>query len=152
MGWMASDKDEIVRLAALNGLLLPLKRKMEKRPAGLALNLDSMQNVFTKFLPRIADCTEDSQSLAVQEIAMELIVKLMNEGFMDEWDDDAGWDQLNLKALDSSTTPSVRKNALYLILDQLDCFDDSADTRTAVSNMTLSERQQTVRIDGIARW
>jgi len=154
LGWMASDKDAGVRLAALKGLLAPFKYKQDKRPSSLQFDLSAMQNVCSKFLPRIADCTDDSQSLAVQEVAMELIIKLMNEGCMDEWDDDSGWDQLNLKALDTSTTPNVRKNALYLILDQLDCFDEGAGdaSKSVASVVTLSERQQIVRIDAIARW
>lgn len=151
---MASDKDAGVRLSALQGLLAPFKYKQDKRPASLQFALQDMQNVCTKFLPRIADCTDDSQSLQVQEVAMELVVKLMNEGFLDEWDDDAGWDHLNRKALDANTSPSVRKNALYLILDQLDCFDEGTDARSATSGsvVNLSERQQIVRIDAIARW
>eukprot|EP00934_Nitzschia_sp_Nitz4_P000537 Nitzschia sp. Nitz4//scaffold50_size126154//44740//48960//NITZ4_003680-RA/size126154-augustus-gene-0.125-mRNA-1//-1//CDS//3329553683//537//frame0 len=152
-GWMASDKDAMVRVAALKGLLAPFKHKDDKHPAGIEMDIQAMQNVSVKFLPRIADCTEDSQSLQVQEVAMELIIKLTYVGFMDDWDDDAGWDQLNLKALDAQTSPAVRKNALYLILDQLDCFDDGDDAHTALSSaLTLSERQQTVRIEGIARW
>lgn len=150
---MTSDKDATVRLAALKGLLAPFKYKQDKRPSSLQFELQAMQNVCAKFLPRLADCTDDSQSLEVQEVAMELIVKLANEGFLDDWDDDAGWDQLNLKALDSATTPAVRKNALYLILDQLDCFDDGGnDARSVASVATLSERQQIIRIDAIARW
>lgn len=154
MGWMASDKSPVVRAAALKGILAPFKYKDEKRPPSLQIDLNSMHNVCVKFLPRIASCTEDSQSLEVQEIAMELIVKLMNEGFLDEWDDDDGWDQLNLKALDSQTTPEVRRNALYLILDQLDSFDEGGNDgkSTAASVNTLSERQQMVRLDAIARW
>lgn len=151
---MASDKNANVRLAALKGLLAPFKYKQDRRPASLQFELTAMQNVCTKFLPRIADCTDDSQSLAVQEMAMELIVKLMNEGFMDDWDDDAGWDHLNLKAVDTEATPGVRTNALYFILDQLDCFDEGAADggRSVASVVTLSERQQTVRLDAIARW
>ncbi len=153
LGWMASDKDASVRLAALQGLLAPFKCKQDKRPSNLHFELQSMQNVCAKFLPRIADCTDDAESLEVQEVAMELIVKLANEGFLDDWDDDAGWDQLNLKALDTASTPGVRKNALYLILDQLDCFDDGGnDVRSVASVATLSERQHIVRIDAIARW
>lgn len=150
---MASDKSPIVRVSALKGMLAPFKYKDEKRPASLQIDLQSMLNVCTKFIARIADCSKDSQSLEVQEVAMELMVKLMREGFLDDWDDDDGWDQLNLKALDSKTTPVVRRNALYLILDQLDCFDEGTDAKSAVGSVnTLSERQQMVRLDAIARW
>ena len=150
---MTSDKDATVRIAALKGLLAPFKYKQDKRPVSLQFDTQSMQNVCRKFLPRIADCTDDSQSLEVQEIAMELIVKLANEGFLDDWDDDSGWDRLNLKALDTNSTHTVRKNALYLILDQLDCFDDAAnDARSSASVATLSERQLIVRIEAVARW
>jgi hypothetical protein len=151
---MTSDKEACVRLAALKGLLAPFKYKQEKRPASLQFELQTMQNVCTKFLSRVAECTDDAQSLEVQEAAMELVVKLTNEGFMDDWHDDEGWEQLNLKAIDSDSSPSVRKNALYLILDQIDCFDDGGvnDARSVASAPTLSERQQIVRIDAIARW
>lgn len=153
LGWMASDKDATVRLAALKGLLAPFKYNQDKRPTSLQFDVQSMQNVCRKFLPRIADCTDDSQSLEVQEISMELIVKLANEGFLDDWDDDAGWDRLNLKALDATSTHTVRKNALYLILDQLDCFDDAGhDARSRTSVTPLSERQLIVRIEAVARW
>ena len=148
---MTSDKDASVRLAALKGLLAPFKYTQDKRPDSLQLKLEDMQNVCTKFLPRIAECTDDSQSLEVQEAAMELVVKLASVGFMDDFDDDDAWDHLNLKALDSESTPGVRKNALYLVLDQLDVFDDG-DGRSVVSVAALSERQQIARINGIAQW
>lgn len=148
---MTSDKDASVRLAALNGLLAPFKHKHDKRPATLQLKVEDMQNVCNKFLPRIAECTDDSQSLEVQDAAMELVVKLASEGFMDDFDDDAAWDRLNLKALDSDSTPGVRKNALYLVLDQLDVFDES-DGRSVVNVAALTERQQIARINGIAQW
>ena len=148
---MTSDKDASVRLAALKGLLAPFKYNQDKRPDSLQLKLEDMQNVCNKFLPRIAECTDDSQSLEVQEAAMELVVKLASVGFMDDFDDDDAWDHLNLKALDSESTPGVRKNALYLVLDQLDVFDDG-DGRSVVSVAALSERQQIARINGIAQW
>ena len=148
---MTSDKDASVRLAALKGLLAPFKYNQDKRPDSLQLKLEDMQNVCNKFLPRIAECTDDSQSLEVQEAAMELVVKLASVGFMDDFDDDDAWDHLNLKALDSESTPGVRKNALYLVLDQLDVFDDG-DGRSVASVATLSERQQIARINGIAQW
>lgn len=149
LGWMASDKAAPVRLAALQGLLAPFKHPSTNGDDPHKIDLQAMQNVCGKFLPRIAECTMDSQDLAIQEVAMELIVKLTNEGFLDDWDDDEGWDQLNLKALDSQTTPLVRKNALYLILDQLDCFDEG-DTDT--KSTALGDRQQVIRIDSLARW
>jgi len=152
LGWMASDKDATVRLASLKGLLAPFKYKHDKRPETLQLKLEDMQNVCNKFLPRIAECTNDAQSLEVQEVAMELIVKLTSEGFMDDFDDDDAWDQLNLKALDVESTPGVRKNALYLVLDQLDVFDDGDGRSSVGGDGTLSERQQIARINGIAQW
>mmetsp|Transcript_4445 Transcript_4445/g.12822 ORF Transcript_4445/g.12822 Transcript_4445/m.12822 type:complete len:1392 (+) Transcript_4445:134-4309(+) len=151
LGWMASDKDSGVRVAALKGLLAPFKYKQDKRPTALQIDVQAMQNVCSKFLRRIADCTDDV-SLDVQEVAMELILKLTNEGFLDDWDDDAGWERLNLKALDANSTPGVRKNALYIILDQLDVFDEGGDGRSVASVITLSERQQMTRIDEISKW
>lgn len=141
-----------MRLAAVKGLLAPFKYKQDKRPPSLEIKLEDMQNVCNKFLPRITECTDDAQSLEVQEAAMELVVKLVSEGFMDDFDDDDAWDRLNLKALDSNTSPGVRKNALYLVVDQLDVFDEGGDGRSVASVPVLSERQQIVRINEIAQW
>jgi cohesin complex subunit SA-1/2 len=152
-GWMSSDKVAVVRLAALNGLMAPFQHKPSKRtPTSLELDIYSMQSVCSKFLSRIVDCVEDSQSLQVQETAMELMLSMLQKEFLDDWDDDQGWDQVNLKALDPNTTPKVRKDALYFILEQLDCFDADEDNRSYVSTQTASDKKQVERVEGIASW
>ena len=151
-GWMASDKVALVRLEALKGLYTPFQQAMwdkknpKKSGSSLAVEIGSMQNVCTKFLNRIVDCTEDSGSMEVQETAMELLLAMLREEFLDEWDDDNGWDQVNLKSLDPNTTPKVRMNALYFILEQLDSFDADGDSKS------VSEKKQVEQIEGIASW
>jgi cohesin complex subunit SA-1/2 len=157
-GWMASDKVAVVRVAALKGLLAPFEavakendNQTTKRPDSLIIDILGMKNVCTKFLNRIVDCTEDSQSSEVQETAMELLLTMLKEEFLDEWEDDNGWDQVNLKALDKNTTPKVRKDALYFILEQLDSFDTEDDDNKSQS-MSVSDKKQVERVEGIATW
>jgi cohesin complex subunit SA-1/2 len=152
-GWMASDKVASVRVAALQGLLAPFaaaSNTTNKPP--IPITLTSMQNVSTKFLMRIVDCTEDSQSLEVQEMAMELLLRMLQHEFLDEWEDDNGWDQVNMKALDLNTSPKVRKDALYFILEQLPSFDSHEDDNRSTLSSVVGEKKQAERVEGIAAW
>ena len=106
-----------------------------------------MHNVTLKFLSRIVDCTDDSQSLKVQELATNLLLSMLREEFLDEWEDDVGWDKINLKALDALASKTVRKNALYFVMDQLDAFDTDGKEASEIS-----EKKQSEQLVAIARW
>ncbi|CAJ1942584.1 unnamed protein product [Cylindrotheca closterium] len=156
-GWMASDKESTVRVAALEGLLGPFrhaKRDTASKKSSLQVDVDDMESVCLKFLARIVDCTEDAESLQVQEAAMELLLFMLKNEFLDEWDDDDGWDQVNLKALDQNTSNDVRRDALYFVLDQMDCFDVEDDGNDGKSTMShgLGEKKQVEQIESIASW
>ena len=160
-GWMACDKDANVRLAALQGLLAPFHEyNKASKQSTLQIDISDMEGVCNKFLGRIVDCTADSEDIQVQEVAMELLLNMLKEEFLDEWEDEDGWDQVNLKALDKNTSAKVRKDALYFILDQLDSFDtedDGGDARSTVSQKSsmshgVSEKKQVERIESIASW
>ncbi len=144
-GWMASDKDACVRVAALEGLLAPF------REAGWSddspIDVTTMQNVTLKFLSRIVDCTDDAQSTHVQELATKLLLSMLREEFLDEWEDDVGWDKVNLKALDALSSERVRRDALYFVMDQLDAFDTDGKGADAIS-----EKKQSEQLVAIARW
>jgi len=94
-GWMMSDKDVVVRLAAIDGLLAPFdviqKASTSSDSAVLKaaerIDLTLLQHVVTKFLPRLADMVLDVD-LRVQEKAMALLLSLLREGFLDEIEDD----------------------------------------------------------------
>jgi hypothetical protein len=153
-GWMTYDKMATVRKAALEGLTAPFRAYHEqvKKQASSAsltspysIDISAMQNVTLKFLDRIVDCTEDSQDVKVQEAAMSLILAMLKEEFLDDWQDDKGWEQINLKVLDVLTSRKVRRDALYFVLDQLPSFDVELGTAT-------SEKQQSDQLTAIASW
>lgn len=114
IGWTLSDKDPCVRIASLSALTAPFLQKN--------IELASMENVIRKFLPRLADCTIDVD-IQVQEKAMALFLLLDRANFLEEFEDDALWAQINNRALASDTSPFVRRDALQFILDQLEAFD-----------------------------
>jgi hypothetical protein len=153
--WMASDKNSKVRIAALKGLLAPFLAYQEqsKQPSGSSrrgfqnfkIDISNMQHVTVKFLPRLVDCTEDSEDVKVQEVAMKLLLEMLKAGFLDEWDDDNAWDAVNMKALDIYTSPEVRKGALYFVLEQLDAFDFATDGHA-------NEKKQLEQLTEIAKW
>ena len=155
-GWMASDKASCVRVAALEGLLAPFRAAgwsvhsaSATTPAGsfpFPVDIQSMLNVTIKFLPRIVDCTNDARSLRVQELATKLLLYMLRDEFLDDWEEDAGWDKVNLKALDALSSPRVRRDALYFVMDQLDAFDDGKDSAS------VGEKKQLDRLVAIARW
>ena len=156
MGWLCSDKDELVRVASLQGLHLPFEVALEQQKEddstlpSLKIELDKMENVCHKFVTRIVDCVVDVSEL-VQEAAMQLLLAMLKNGNLDDAEamDDHAWDQVNLMALDENCTPEVRKNALYFVLEQMDCFDPEGDEGRTKK---LSERKQMERIEGIALW
>ena len=94
-GWMMSDKDVTVRLAAIDGLLAPFDAIQKASTssdsvvlkAAERIDLTLLQHVVTKFLPRLADAVIDTD-LRVQEKAMALLLSLLREGFLDECEDD----------------------------------------------------------------
>lgn len=153
-GWMASDKKAAVRVAALEGLTAPFRAydaQMQRQTSSASsatpyvIDISGMQNVTVKFLDRIVDCTEDSQDVKVQEAAMSLILAMLKEEFLDDWQDDDGWEQINLKAFDILSSPNVRRDALYFVLDQLPPFDVEKGT-------SISEKKQLDQITAIAAW
>ena len=153
-GWMMSDKDPVVRVAALDGLLVPFARAQDQsqKPNSKSIHplqvidLDKLEKVTHKFLPRIAECVVDI-SIEVQQRAMPLLLALNRHGFMDEVDDDGLWNQINLRALASDTTPGVRRDALYFVMEQLESFDDDGDGKNR-----RSEQQKVDQIDAVATW
>ena len=146
-GWMASDKASCVRVAALEGLLSPFREHGAANSSPFAIDIQSMHNVTLKFLSRIVDCTDDAHSLRVQELSTKLLLSMLLEEFLDEWEDDIGWDKINQKALDSLSNKKVRKNALYFVMDQLDAFDTDGKGASEIS-----EKKQTEQLVAIARW
>ena len=94
-GWMMSDKEVIVRMAAISGLLAPFEAIQKASTstdsavlkAAERIDLSLLQHVVTKFLPRLADGVID-ESLLVQEKAMAFLLSLLREGFLDEIEDD----------------------------------------------------------------
>lgn len=153
-GWMMSDKDSVVRVAALEGLLVPFTRAQEQAKKSNSksihplqvIDLDKLEKVTHKFLPRIAECVVDV-SIEVQQRAMPLLLALNRHGFMDEVDNDSVWNQINLRALASDTTADVRRDALYFIMEQLEPFDEDDDAQSS-----RPERQKVDQIDAIATW
>lgn len=162
-GWMISDSAACVRVASLEGLHAPFvafekKGKSRKNP----IDLKQMENVFGKFLPKIADCVIDA-NLVVQEKAMSLLLAMLHNGFLDDVDDDNLWSQINSRVLSPQATPSVRRDALYFVMDQLEAFDEDAAeeeksgqkrrrSKDKASLAESSERMMVQRIDALAHW
>lgn len=118
IGWTLSDKVPCVRIASLSALTAPFLQK--------SIDLAAMENVIRKFLPRLADCTIDVD-VQVQEKAMALFLLLDRANFLEDFEDDALWAQINNRALASDTSADVRRDALQFILDQLEAFDYDGD-------------------------
>ena len=162
-GWMVSDKDASVRVASLQGLHAPFLA-VQQRPKSRQNPIDlqqSMKNVITKFLPKLADCVLDVNPV-VQEHAMALLLTLEREAFLDEIMDDNLWTQINIQALSTETTPIVRRDALYFVMDQLEAFDEEeiAEKKSSkksgrskdASLAQSSERMMVQRLDALACW
>jgi cohesin complex subunit SA-1/2 len=143
-GWMLSDKDAVVRKAAVSGLLMPFRQAKNggKGVSGIKIDTSAMDSVIDKFHERLADMVLDAD-LSVAEVTMELLLVLLRKSFFDELENDAVWQQINMRALDPQTTPAVRRDALYFVFEQLEAFD------TASSN---SENDAVERIKALANW
>ena len=156
-GWMASDLDPHVRLAALEGLLAPFivnEAQSSDEGAGTAstktpfpIDITNMRSVTMKFLDRITDSLLDvATEVPIQETAIKLLNNMLLVGFLDDWEVDEGWDQINLKAIDVDASPLVRRDALYFVLDQLEFFDAEAPASGH------SEEKQEEQLQCIAAW
>jgi cohesin complex subunit SA-1/2 len=91
-----------------------------------SINSTSVENVIRKFLPRLADCTIDVD-VSVQEKAIALFLRLDRANFLEDFEDDALWAQINNRALMSDTSYAVRRDALQFVVDQLEAFDNDED-------------------------
>ena len=176
-GWMLSDKAECVRIASLSGLHLPFqfKAKPTNDKLGNKIDLMAMERVIVKFLPRIVDSVIDIHE-SVQEVGMKMMLSLMRNGFLEELDEkeegekdlmtEEMWDQVNLMALEVDTSPVVRRDALYFIMEQLEDFDDSNDEEEDIDDLdvsnqkkkrksltsNISDRRLAQRLDAVASW
>mmetsp|Transcript_15128 Transcript_15128/g.28158 ORF Transcript_15128/g.28158 Transcript_15128/m.28158 type:complete len:1016 (+) Transcript_15128:333-3380(+) len=147
---MLSDLSPTVRVAALAGLTLPFQtveqRSFNNSDNG-SIDLQQMQNVCMKFLPRVADCCIDINA-SVHAPAMKLLLCLLKEGFLDEFEDEQVWDQINFCAISPTASVEMRKNALEFVIEQLEAFDDLEDNEVVVDE----ERTVVAKIDAIASW
>ena len=158
IGWMLSDKAECVRITALKALNSPFKVLQDAEESGNAkdtgIELSHMENVAIKFMARIADTVIDVHT-SVQEAGLALMLSLVRVGFLDDIEDEKVWDQVNLLSFQEKTSPKVRKDALYFIMEQLEEFDD-ADADAGKSKKrrasTRSDRRVAQRLDAIASW
>ncbi|CAB9499289.1 Cohesin subunit SA-3 [Seminavis robusta] len=151
-GWMMSDKEAVVRVAALEGLLAPYVRAEEQAEMSgsihplQVIHLGSMDKVVEKFLHNISDRVIDL-STDVQEQAVRLLLALMRNGVLDDVDDLEVWNKINLRALAPDTSPAVRRDALYFVLEQLEAFDTNSPLPD-----NLSVRRRSLQIDSLAAW
>jgi cohesin complex subunit SA-1/2 len=138
IGWLLSDKNATVRDCAVQCFKAPIVSDLDSDDVKQA-----MEGAVTKFLPRLCDCVLDVDS-KVQESTMELFVILMKKGYLDSLDDDAKWDQLNLRALAADASPKVRYHALMFVIEQLEPFDKA--------NSRDSDRSAVEKIKALVQW
>ena len=160
-GWMLSDKDESVRVASLEGLNRPFQEAQlaEKSGKQSSLRLTSLEHVAVKFLTRIVDTVIDVH-VSVQESGIKLMLSLLRAGLLDDIDDEKMWNQVNILAFDTASTPTVRRDALYFIMEQLEEFDEGNEDadekgkkrRTSADHSKISDRKIAQRLDAIASW
>ncbi len=158
-GWMLSDKAECVRIAALKALNLPfeLVQEAEKYGGESGIDLSLLEHVNVKFLGRIVDTVIDVH-VSVQECGVKLMLSLLRAGFLDDVEDEKFWDQVNVLAFETSSSPEVRRDALYFIMEQLEEFEDGDEveenSKKRKSNGTprASDRMVAQRLDAIASW
>jgi cohesin complex subunit SA-1/2 len=136
IGWTLSDKESCVRKASLLALTAPFGSK--------AIDLSAMSNVIRRFLPRLADCTIDVD-INIQEIAMSLFLQLDRANFLEDFEDDSLWAQINNRALASDASPQVRRDALQFILNQLEAFDYDEIGHGSDKNWTKSKKASLVQ-------
>jgi hypothetical protein len=124
-GWTLSDKNEVVREAAVRAFLQPCQGKHHDKSI--------MEGVAEKFSPRLADITMDVDPKCAER-AMELFLLWSRDGLLDSVADEDTWTRINLRALDDGTTPGVRKGALLFIIEQLGAFDEQGpDTEASAA-------------------
>ena len=157
-GWMMHDKFAVVRKAAYFGVLAPFeaiaKSKENEELTGYdshlmvdKIDLSMLDNVVAKFIATMSEAVMDV-SVDVQEVAMKLMLALLNNGFLDEHEGDEIWDKVNARALAADAPPTVQKDSLYFILDQLEAFDDGGENTKAAPN----ERKRAQQLDSIASY
>ena len=95
---------------------------------------------------------------------MELLLAFLRNGFLDEVEDENIWNQINLRALEPQTSPAVRRDALYFIMEQLEAFDEDGEveengafdstnhSKSEKQSTELSHRRISQRLDAIASW
>jgi len=144
-GWMMCDRESIVRVSALDGLLAPFRHNVD---------LSLMDHVIAKFLPRMAECVIDV-SIEVQEKAVELLLGLLREGFLDDVEDETLWNRINFRSIDRNTSDKVRRIALYFVMEQLEAFDDGEETQKSKNAKGIKESlelRKSQRLDALASW
>jgi cohesin complex subunit SA-1/2 len=141
-GWLLSDKNEHVRLAAVHGLLAPFRENQLKQDSvtmsrtknttidGEPYDIACMSSVINKFLARLADMVLDVD-VSVQEATMELLLHLVRNDFFSDVENDNIWNQINLRAIAADTSATVRRDALYFVIEQLQQFDNGSSTSDA---------------------
>ena len=162
-GWLLSDPDANVRVAAVSALLAPLERhKLQNQHASKfrdtpEIKLEVLEHVVMKFLNRMADCVIDRDK-RVQLQAMKLLLHLLKEGFLDNVDDEDLWNQINVRAIADDTTPEVRMYALYFVIEQLEPFDNGVDDENDLPidaqqrGIQIPAKMARQRIDSVATW
>ena len=90
-----------------------------------------------------------------------MLLLLLKDGFVDDVGDETIWNQINLRALARDTSPSVRLDALYFIIEPLKAFneDDEGDVENNKTSKTKKRSQQKIskqlmvqHLDAIASW
>jgi len=86
------------------------------------------------------------------------MLSLLRAGFLDDVEDEKLWDQVNILAFESKSSPAVRRDALYFIMEQLEEFDDGDEDdgkgkkRKSNGSPNKSDRRAAQRLDAIASW
>lgn len=146
--FLLSDKEAIVRQQAFKALHDPFIQAADQRngvaggAGGKKIDLSVMPPILARFLPRITECVTDID-VQVQEHAMSFLLCLEREGFLDSLDDDKVWESINFRSLHPDTSPVVRRDALYFVMEQIEAFD--------LGN-SHTESKVIERIDGLTKW
>ncbi|GKY91786.1 hypothetical protein MPSEU_000150300 [Mayamaea pseudoterrestris] len=141
-GWFAHDKDADVRYAALHGLFVPLKAMKDKM---IEFDKGPVTHVLGRFLSQITKLVFDV-SITNQELALELILLLLREEYLDNLDDAVTWIQINSRALAENTSPAARKTALCFVMAQCEPFDDDQNVDV------YTEKRAIDQIGALAAW
>lgn len=125
-GWMLHDKLPTIRHAAFSGILAPFRAvhdTAEGKPRKVGdehfciekIDLSVMEHVINKFLGRISSAVMDPNG-KVQEVAMELMLVLLKDGFLDDVNEDAMWDSTNQRSLAWDAV------SVFFVIDHLTLF------------------------------